>query len=196
MAKPTRTDFKKIRFVGGVLYDNFDLASTSTTREENHAASDLDLNFNNGVKYGVEVKTVKCCYNTSPDYLHPDKNKNWLAIRGDVNPRYRYWMLNAIDDSAYLGKGLKMLQERNGLVYIFKDGILFLTPTVYDQSIAGLGVYWCSKRQNFEKEKLKKTEQWKLIINLEHGEWIPCQVPEEFFEQVNYEDFNRENSKG
>ena len=192
--KPTRIDKDKIEFVGGVMYGYYAIASTSTTSEENHEASDLDITWENGKKYGVEVKTVNCCFNPSPDYLHPEKNKKWLSIRGDINPRYRYWMLNAVDNSQYLGKGLKMLKERSGLVYIFQDGILFFTPTAYDQSIAGLGVYWCSQRQQFEKENLKKTEQWKLIINLECGEWIPCHVPEEFFERKNYENFNKENS--
>ena len=193
MAKPQRIDYDKILFVGDLLCKLYKGTVTSTTREENHEDSDLRIELINGCGYGVEVKTVKTCYNNPGKYLYPEQNNNWIRTIGELNPKYRYWMLNAVDNSDYLGKGLKMLKDRNALVYIFMDGILFLPPTVFEDSIAGLGLYYTTQRQQFETSKLKKTPQWKLIINLEYGKWIPCQVPEEFFKQVNYNDFNRKN---
>ena len=179
-----------------ILKSIFKSAITSTTREENHKSSDMNICQSNGRGYGIEVKSVNAAYEEKPVKLFPSKNKNWLRTIGDINPKYRYWMLNLMDNSNYLGKGLKVLKERSGLVYIFRDGILFYGPTSLEDSIAGIGVYYCTQRQMFEKKLMEETPQWKMIINLEYGRWIPCDVPEDFFEQVNYEDFNRENSKG
>lgn len=195
MGKPRRIDYEKILFVGELLHRLYPATLTSTTEEENHSASDLWVELSNGREYGIEVKTVSYDFNRCPDALYPAKNRKWLRVIGDINPKYRYWQLNAIDNSNYLGKGLKMMKERSGLVYIFRDGILFLSPTVFEDSIAGLGVYMTSQRQQFEKELLAPTPQWKLLVNLEYGKWWPCQVPEEFFKKINYENFNIENAK-
>lgn len=191
--KPKRIDLDKILFVGEFLINQYPTTFTSTTIEEKHDASDLRIELKNGRGYGIEVKTVNADFNAASDKLYPYKNDKWLKIVGDINPKYRYWMLNMIDNSDYLGKGLKMIKERSGLVYIFRDGILFFGPTRFEESIAGMGIYYTTQRQQFEKDKMAETPQWKLIINLEAGKWTPCHVPEEFFKQRNYEDFNRAN---
>ena len=194
MGKPTRIDYQKILFVGSILTGIYKTAITSTTKEENHQSSDMRIELANGSGYGIEVKTVNADFNAAPDKLYPSKNGRWLRTLGEINPKYRYWMLNIIDNSEYLGKGLKMLKERSGLVYIFRDGIIFYGPTMFEESVAGIGLYYTTQRQQFEKEKMEETPQWKMLVNLEYGKWIPCQVPEEFFNRVNYESFNRENS--
>ena len=193
--RPKRIDLDKILFVGSILTAHYPTAYTSTTVEENHKASDMEIKLVNGRGYGIEIKTVNTEYNSSSDKLHPLKNRRWLKTIGEINPECRYWMLNMMDNSDYLGKGLKMLKERSGLVYIFKDGILFFGPTSFEESIVGMGLYYTTQRHQFEKELMEETAQWKLLVRLEGGKWIPCSVPEEFFKQVNYENFNRENSR-
>lgn len=147
----------------------------------------------------VEVKTVCKRFDTLCDKsLFPLLNKKWIyaPVEGGV----RYWMLNAINSDLTPGKGARMIAANRSedgvkvaLAYLFKDGILYFGPNVLLEAATVCGIYRCSERCEFEPEKCEETEQVKIMVNLEKGKWIPCDVPEELFRKTLHPDFNRLN---
>lgn len=189
-----RLDYMRNEFVGSKLMEEFDsITATAQTESEDHKAGDFSVTAK-GIDVWVENKTVNISFeHDTKDRLDPWKNNNWF-YKPTLKEGHRYWMLNAVDYGNLKGKFFECVENGVALAYLFRDGILYFKPSALLEADAGIGIYRCSQRTEFEAEKRKPSYQAKMIIDLEKGKWIPCEVPKELFDFSTHEDFNKNNA--
>ena len=192
--RPERIDIDRIEFVGGVLLDKYGVLTGCSRYEDNRAGDMWLYKANTERQVDLEIKTVKQSFQRS-DRLYPLKNPSWYYVPWNIDPSRRYWLLNALNSDGTLGKGMVMRTDGLGLAYLFLDGILYYSPSMYRKATeVGLGLYKTSQRSEFETEKRKETLQAKVLVDLESGKWIPCNPPKTLFEKHGHEDFNKRNA--
>ncbi len=188
--KPTRIDWERVEFAGGVIAGHYGI-TTAATEDEDCTAGDFSAS-TSGKTWLVEVKAVGRCYHDSGDYFYPLRNPKWRMAH--VEGGKKYYMLNALNADGTLGKGVVMADGGIGLAYLFKDGVMYFSPRKLAAAATELGLYLCSQRTEFEAEKKKETWQAKVLVDLSMGKWIPCDVPKRLFDFQTHEDFNTANS--
>lgn len=192
-ARPKRIDNGKIKWTGEATRRYYGLEWTGHSEYEGCEAWDYSFRWG-GREYGVELKTSRSPFNGGRKYNFME-NGNWDrgSYDGGVVPTGRTWMMNYYEtDGVTPGKFLRM-GDNECLQYLFPDGWVIFSPRALKRAFMGKARYWGSRRSEFEREKAEPCWQWKAVINLEEGDFVPCTPPEEFFKRKHYEDFNRLN---
>ncbi len=188
----TRIDAERIDFVGAALQVKWPRLGTGRTDTEDCGAGDFSA-WTHENTWLVEVKSVGMRFDTyNNDRLYPLKNPQWVFA--PVEGGRKYWMLNALNPDGALGKGMVMRRDGMALAYLFMDGVLYFSPKRLVEATQAMGIYNCSQRTEFEPEKLVRTNQPKLLVDLSMGIWIPCEVPKRFFNFKTHPDFNAKNN--
>ena len=189
--KPNRIDKNRIEWIGGASMRYYDFEETGMTPTEEHNEWDYWFRYK-GKVHNVEVKYCRGYFNGDSKY-YPSKNRKWSGF--DVVPTGRTWMLNAVEsDGVTEGKWHRVKRGGVCLQYVFKDGWVMFSPEALGRAYLGEAWYRTSARQEFEKGKRAQvSDQLKAVINLEEGDFIPCEPPEELFVSRLHEGFNKEN---
>lgn len=196
-----RKDYDRLKYVERILNDNYEWLQTHVNEEEDYE-TDIQCT-TSALTFGFEVKTISSSYGGLVD------NDYWTtkSARGDkwrwctsASTQEEFWadrtpspdfgdtpiqMLNAYDKYGRRkgAKLTKLLDNRDGLIYLAKDGMLIFSPKALREAIIGYGWVYLPHHKELNDKSCKF--EYKALIDLSRGRFLPLNnIPKELIESV------------